>query len=124
MFRHSGFRSSCFCAAIGLSLVGMTGDIPYDSTAGGEGSATKVCTTHLGDVIDGTDLIVMGWYSAGTVMVDFSDLAHPKTVAIWHVDGESSVWETRYYQGYIFSADEVRGLDILSIVTKADAHQS
>jgi hypothetical protein len=92
-----------------------TYNIPYDSLAGGEGSATKVCTTHLGDVIDGTDRIVMGWYSAGTVLVDFKDPAHPKTVATWRADGASSVWETRYAGGFVFSSDEVRGLDILKL---------
>jgi hypothetical protein len=90
-------------------------NIPYDSLGGGEGTATKVCTTHLGDVIDGTDRIVMGWYVAGTVLVDFSDPAHAKTVATWRADGATSVWETRYYQGHVYSADEVRGLDVLTL---------
>jgi hypothetical protein len=99
-------------------------NIPYDAVgASVEGGKVQYCSTHLGDVIDGTDLIVMGWYSAGTVMVDFSDPAHAQTVATWRASGPSSVWETRYYDGHVYSADEVRGLDILSITTKADAHQ-
>lgn len=89
-------------------------NIPYDSLAG-EDARPKVCTTHLGDVLDGTDLIVMGWYSAGVVMVDFKDPANAKTVATWHAPGDSSVWETRFWNGHVFASDEVRGLDILRV---------
>ncbi|HUR61959.1 MAG TPA: hypothetical protein VM286_06305 [Candidatus Thermoplasmatota archaeon] len=92
-------------------------NIPYDAVAGsGESGRPQYCSTHLGDVIDGTHLIVMGWYSAGTVMVDFTDPAHAKTVATWRATGESSVWETRYMDGHVYASDEVRGLDILDIV--------
>jgi len=93
-------------------------NIPYDSLGASESGRPKVCTTHLGDVLDGTDLIVMGWYSAGVVMVDFKDPANAKTVATWHAPGDSSVWETRYWDGHVFCSDEVRGLDILQVVTK------
>jgi hypothetical protein len=91
-------------------------NIPYDAVqASADSGGIQYCSTHLGDVIDGTDLIVMGWYSAGTVMVDFSDPAHAKTVATWRAAGPSSVWETRYMDGHVYSSDEVRGLDILKV---------
>src|SRR5688572_29020471 len=91
--------------------------IPYDAVgASAEAGEPVYCSTHLGDVIDGTDLLVMGWYSAGTVMVEFSDPANPSTVAYWRAEGESSVWEARYMDGYVYAADEARGLDILAIV--------
>jgi hypothetical protein len=92
-------------------------NIPYDAVVGeGESGMAKYCSTHLGDVIDGTDLIVMGWYSAGTVMVDFKDPANAKTVATWRATGASSVWETRYMAGHVYASDEIRGLDILEVV--------
>jgi hypothetical protein len=92
-------------------------NIPYDAIAGsGETRKVQYCSTHLGDVIDGTHLIVMGWYSAGTVMVDFTDMAHAKTVATWRAVGDSSVWETRYMDGHVYASDEVRGLDVLKLV--------
>ncbi|MEA3203859.1 MAG: hypothetical protein QOI63_1539 [Thermoplasmata archaeon] len=91
-------------------------NIPYDAVQGSaDAQKVQYCSTHLGDVIDGTDLIVMGWYSAGTVLVDFSDPAHATTVATWRAAGPSSVWETRYMDGHVFVSDEVRGLDILKL---------
>ncbi len=97
-------------------------NIPYDAVLGtGESGMAKYCSTHLGDVLDGTDLIVMGWYSAGTVMVDFKDPANAKTVAMWRAPGDSSVWETRYMDGYVYASDEIRGLDILKVELKNDA---
>jgi hypothetical protein len=91
--------------------------VDYDAIgASAEAGKPIYCSTHLGDVIDGEDLIVMGWYSAGTVLIGFSDPAAPTTVAYWRADGDSSVWEARYMDGYVYSADEVRGLDILAIV--------
>jgi hypothetical protein len=94
-------------------------NIPYDAVTGSaDAQKVQYCSTHLGDVIDGTDLIVMGWYSAGTVMVDFSDPANAKTVATWRAPGDSSVWETRYMDGHVYVADEVRGLDILELVSR------
>ena len=97
-------------------------NIPYDAVqASAESGRPQYCSTHLGDVIDGTDLIVMGWYTAGTVMVDFSDPADAKTVATWRAEGQpTSVWETRYYDGHVYASDEQHGLDILTVVRPAD----
>jgi hypothetical protein len=92
-------------------------NIPYDAIQGSADSGkVQYCSTHLGDVIEGADLIVMGWYSAGTVLVDFKDPANAKTVATWRAPGATSVWEARYMDGYIYASDEVRGLDILKLV--------
>jgi hypothetical protein len=93
-------------------------NIPYDAVAASaESGSPQYCSTHLGDVIDGTDLIVMGWYTAGTVMVDFSEPSDAKTVATWRAEGQpTSVWETRYYDGHVYASDERHGLDILTLV--------
>ena len=91
-------------------------NIPYDAVMGtGDSGKAQYCSTHLGDVIDGTDLIVMGWYTAGVVMVDFKDPAHATTVATWRAPGDSSVWEARYMNGHVYASDERRGLDILKV---------
>ena len=92
-------------------------NIPYDAIGGSaDAKRLQYCSTHLGDVIDGTDLIVMGWYSAGTVIVDFKDPTHATTVTTWRAPGDSSVWETRYMDGHVYASDEIRGLDILKLV--------
>lgn len=93
-------------------------NIPHDAVASSaESGRPQYCSTHLGDVIDGTRLIVMGWYSAGTVMVDFTDPADAKTVATWRAEGQpTSVWETRYSDGHVYVADEEHGLDILTVI--------
>jgi hypothetical protein len=93
-------------------------NIPYDAVAASaEAGAPQYCSTHLGDVIEGADLIVMGWYTAGIVMVDFSEPSDAKTVATWRAEGQpTSVWEARYHDGHVFVADAQHGLDILALV--------
>ncbi|MEA3190335.1 MAG: hypothetical protein QOD77_917 [Thermoplasmata archaeon] len=77
---------------------------------------TAYCSTHLGDVIDGHDLIVLGWYAGGTVLVDFSDPAAARQVAAVHQAAPTSVWEARYHEGHVYAADSQRGLDVLALV--------
>jgi hypothetical protein len=76
-------------------------------------STPPSCTAHHGRIVpDPTrDLLAMGFYSAGVVLVDFTDPASPKII-----DQEASgmkVWEAVYYNGYVFTGDMGRGLDTL-----------
>lgn len=73
------------------------------------------CSTHFGQVIHDRDMMVMGWYTAGTVLVDFSDPASPDQVAHFRPDG-TNVWEARHHDGYIYTGDTGRGLDILNLI--------
>lgn len=88
-----------------------------------------ICTAHFGDVIPGTNHMTMSWYSAGTTLIDFSDLDHPTTKV--HVDpsgvtavaagdalvpasGLDGTWEAIEHQGYVITAEGVNGLQVFA----------
>ncbi len=73
------------------------------------------CSTHFGTLIEDRDMLVMGWYSAGTVIVDFSDPANARQVAHYYESG-TNTWEARYYNGHIYTGDMGRGMDILKLI--------
>jgi hypothetical protein len=85
------------------------------------GDPARSCTAHHGRLvpIEGRDVLAMSWYSAGVVVVDFTGIrnegvALTETVAQF-ADG-SDTWETWYYNGYLFTGDLARGMDVLRIV--------
>ncbi len=71
------------------------------------------CTAHFGHTIEDTPFLVMGYYTAGVVLVDFSDLDNPRIMDRW--DEQTDIWDVQYYQGYLFTGDIVRGMDVLSL---------
>jgi hypothetical protein len=91
--------------------------VDYDAiAASAEAGSPQYCSTHLGDVMHGRDLFVLGWYTAGTVLIDFSDPTAPVAVDHWRADGDTSTWEARFWNGYVFTGDTQRGMDILRLV--------
>lgn len=91
--------------------------IDYDAiAASAENGSPVYCSTHLGDVLHGRDLLVLGWYTAGTVLIDFSDPTAPTAVDHYRADGDTNTWEARFWNGHVFTGDTVRGMDILKLV--------
>lgn len=91
--------------------------VDYDAiAASAENGSPQYCSTHLGDVLHGRDLFVLGWYTAGTVLIDFSDPSNPVAVDHWRADGPTSTWEARFWNGHVFTGDTVRGMDVLKLV--------
>lgn len=75
------------------------------------------CTAHHGRLVpdpEGRDLLTMAFYGAGVTLIDFSDPANPWLVDQWN-DG-TNTWEAWHYNGWIFTGDLNRGLDVLQIV--------
>ncbi len=70
------------------------------------------CTAHFGRVIEDTGHVAMGFYAAGVLLVDFTDLDNP--VIVDRLDQEGSIWDVWYHQGYLFTGDMSRGMDVLS----------
>ncbi len=87
--------------------------VDYNSVAEAD---TTLCTTHFGTVVEDRDMMVMGWYTAGVVLIDFSDPLQPVQVDHYRPEGDMSVWEARYYKGHIYTGDSVRGMDILKVI--------
>ncbi|MFA5862361.1 MAG: hypothetical protein WDA16_11775 [Candidatus Thermoplasmatota archaeon] len=75
------------------------------------------CTAHHGRLVPDPEgkrqLIAMAFYGAGTVLVDFTDPMMPQLVDQW--DDGTNTWEAWYYNGYIFTGDLARGMDILKL---------
>jgi hypothetical protein len=86
---------------------------------------TENCVSHNGGLIPvpGRDIMVQGWYQGGVNVFDFTDPANPFEIAYFDrgpVDAENLVvggsWGAYWYNGYIYSSELSRGLDILEMI--------
>ncbi len=67
-----------------------------------QGDGTEAnCGSHFGDLIDGTSVIVWGWYQGGTLLIDLADPANP---VILDRQGGSSTWDARYMNGVVYGS--------------------
>jgi hypothetical protein len=95
------------------------------SPFGQEGSRTpsepihpfgNFCSAHYFDV-DGST-VSYAWYGEGTRFLDISDPENPTQFAYWRpVDG--IVWASYMHEGYVYTADRTRGVDVLRLTTAA-----
>ncbi|MGP4005897.1 LVIVD repeat-containing protein [Streptomyces sp. 4N124] len=85
---------------------------------------TEVCVAHNGSLIPvkGRDLMVQAWYQGGVSVWDFTNSAKPKEIAYFErgpltTDRVTTAgsWSAYYYNGYIYSNDIAKGLDVLKI---------
>ncbi|MFG1779878.1 LVIVD repeat-containing protein [Micromonospora sp. NPDC049051] len=85
---------------------------------------TENCVAHNGSLIPvlGRDIMVQAWYQGGISVWDFTDSANPKEIAFWERGPLSAdrlvgggTWSAYYYNGYIYSNDMVKGLDVLKL---------
>ena len=90
---------------------------PPNVAENGPFAAFYSCTAHHGRLVpqaDGRDLLAMSFYSSGVVLVDFSEPSAAKLVAQYVTEGQNT-WETWYYNGYLFTGDIGRGMDVLTL---------
>lgn len=85
------------------------GTDPSDPTAANTGS----CTAHFGETVGKTDTLVMSYYTAGLLLIDFSDLDNPRIVDRWDEGGD--IWDVQFHQGYLVTGDTARGMDVLAL---------
>ncbi|MFE0590724.1 LVIVD repeat-containing protein [Micromonospora echinospora] len=85
---------------------------------------TENCVAHNGSLlpVKGRDIMVQSWYQGGISVWDFTDSTKPKEIGYWErgplSDSEltfGGTWSAYYYNGYIYSSDTIKGLDILEI---------
>lgn len=73
------------------------------------------CTAHHGRLVPDPegkrDLLAMAYYGAGVLLVDFTDPANARIIDQWNPG--TNTWEAWYYNGYVFTGDLARGLDVL-----------
>ena len=78
------------------------------------------CVAHNGSLIPipGREVMVQGWYQGGVSIFDWSDPARPFEIAFFD-RGPSGrgggVWSVYWYNGYMYSSEMQRGLDVLEL---------
>ncbi len=87
-------------------------------------TATENCVAHNGSLlpIPGRDLKIQAWYQGGISIMDFTDASNPVEIG-YHdrgpVDGKLLItggsWSAYWYNGYIYSSEMARGLDIFEL---------
>ncbi|MEV6636566.1 hypothetical protein AB0M54_38075 [Actinoplanes sp. NPDC051470] len=88
-------------------------------------TATENCVAHNGSLIPvpGRDIMVQAWYQGGISVWDFTNSRNPKEIAYWERGPLSDTalqiggsWSAYWYNGYIYSSDIQKGLDVLDLV--------
>ncbi|RAY12134.1 hypothetical protein DPM19_27510 [Actinomadura craniellae] len=88
---------------------------------------TENCVAHNGSLIPvkGKDIMVQAWYQGGISVWDFTNSRKPYEIGFFErgplsdtqmITGGS--WSAYYYNGYIYSNDIQKGLDVLQIRDK------
>ncbi len=84
----------------------------------------QVCVAHNGSLIPvpGQDYFVQSWYQGGISVIDFNDPTNPREIGYFDADDRidpdvqnNDTWSTYYYNGYVYSSDIDRGLDVLKL---------
>jgi hypothetical protein len=82
------------------------------------------CVAHNGSLVPvpGRDIMVQGWYQGGISMFDWTDAKHPVEIAFFDrgpIDTVLAVagsWSAYWYNGYIYSSEIGRGLDVFQML--------
>jgi hypothetical protein len=72
------------------------------------------CTAHNFNIIPGENVVVSAFYKGGTRLIDFSDPANPVEVGFAVPEG-AVTWSSYFHDGYVFTGDMHRGMDVLAI---------
>ena len=85
---------------------------------------TENCVAHNGSLVPvmGRDIMVQSWYQGGVSIWEFTDPEHPEEIGYFErgpISNEQLVlggsWSAYYYNGYIYSSDITKGLDVLRL---------
>jgi hypothetical protein len=86
---------------------------------------TENCVAHNGSLVPvpGRDIKVQGWYQGGISVFDWTDARNPVEIAFMDrgplVADElrsAGSWSAYWYNGYVYSSEIARGLDVLELV--------
>jgi hypothetical protein len=95
-------------------------------------AASENCVAHNGSLIPipGRDVMVQAWYQGGISIFDWTDAARPREIA-YHDRGPNSErlelggsWSVYWYNGFIYSSEIQRGLDIFELLPSAHISQN
>jgi hypothetical protein len=91
------------------------------------------CVAHNGTLIPvpGRDLMVQAWYQGGVSVFDWTNAGRPVEIAYFDrgpMDSTKLVgagsWSAYWYNGYIYSSEIARGLDVLELVPSEHLSQN
>ncbi len=91
-------------------------------------TANENCVAHNGSLIPvpGRDIMVQSWYQGGVSVFDWTDATNPKEIAFHDrgpVDstrmGNGGTWSVYWYNGYMYSSEISRGLDVFELTPSA-----
>ena len=86
---------------------------------------TENCVAHNGSLVPvpGRDIKVQGWYQGGISVFDWTDPTNPVEIAFFDRGPlvadtlrTAGSWSAYWYNGYIYSSEIARGLDVLELV--------
>lgn len=92
---------------------------------------TENCVAHNGNLIPvpGRNVYVQSWYQGGVSIFDFTDTTAPKEIGYFDrgpVDENNLTlggsWSAYYYNGYVYSSDITRGLDVMKVTGPGMGH--
>ena len=95
-------------------------------------TSTENCVAHNGSLVPvpGRDIMVQGWYQGGISMFDWTDPKHPTEIAFFDrgpIDTVLAVagsWSAYWYNGYVYSSEIGRGLDVFQLLPSAALTQN
>ncbi|MFW6641790.1 LVIVD repeat-containing protein [Nocardiopsis algeriensis] len=85
---------------------------------------TENCVAHNGSLIPvpGRDYFVQAWYQGGVSVLDFNNPKRVREIGYFDrapIDEDRLVlggsWSAYYYNGYVYSSDITRGLDVIKL---------
>ena len=91
------------------------------------------CVAHNGSLIPvpGRDIMVQAWYQGGVSVFDWTDAARPVEIAFHDrgpVDSTKMIgagsWSSYWYNGYIYSSEIARGLDVFELTPSSQLSQN
>ena len=100
-----------------LPIFQGTYDLPRGTPASSFWAGEQVapwCSAHNFEFVPGTHTLLTGWYAGGVNVLDLSNPSMPKELA-YFMPSPTSSWGGYWVEGYVWSPDEVRGLDVLEI---------
>ena len=103
-----------------LTVVGTWNPFEKEGSrpVGDYGPGDEFCSAHYFDVDGAT--VTYAWYAEGTRFLDISDPANPTQFAYWRPD-DGNVWASYLHNGFIYTADQARGVDVLRLTAGARA---
>ena len=112
-YNGEGWRST---AAQPFRMQAVGSWAPYQQ----EGSVAGLdsCSAHYFDVDDA--LVTYAWYGQGTRFLDISKPENPIQVAYYR-PANGNVWASYLHNGYVYTADQGRGVDVLRFTGGAKA---